>query len=67
MGSAGGISEIVVRCSGCDHRGFGGGVTVRTLTPPAPALFVCGPNATLLPSELSGEPEPSSAGVEPSR
>ncbi|GGN59273.1 hypothetical protein GCM10010112_14020 [Actinoplanes lobatus] len=67
VGSAAGVSEIVVRYSGCDHRGFDDGVTVRSLTPPALAPFAGGPNAMTLPPELSGEPEPSSAGVETPR
>ncbi|GIF47243.1 hypothetical protein DFJ67_7133 [Asanoa ferruginea] len=45
--SAVGLTEIVLRYSGCDHNGFDDGVSVRSLTATSVAPFIAGPNAVL--------------------
>jgi hypothetical protein len=45
--SSAGLSEIVLRYSGCDHHGFDDGVLVRWRDPAAVAPFTAGPNAVL--------------------
>lgn len=47
-----GVSEVVLRYSGCDHHGFDDGSRVRTLTRQAVAPFVAGPNQVL---EVEGD------------
>ena len=42
--SAAGPTELVIRYSGCDHRGFDDGVAVRRLTAGALAPFIAGPH-----------------------
>ncbi|WP_433061821.1 hypothetical protein [Dactylosporangium sp. CS-033363] len=42
--SAAGVSDVMVRYSGCDHNGFDDGVRVRALTATAIAPLITGPN-----------------------
>lgn len=42
--SSAGLTEVVLRYSGCNHNGFDDGVSVRSLTAAAVAPFVTGPN-----------------------
>ncbi|WP_433220180.1 hypothetical protein ACQP00_17260 [Dactylosporangium sp. CS-047395] len=63
--SAAGVSEIVLRYSGCDHNGFDDGVHVRALTAAAVAPFIAGPNAVFSFSGAAKRPilrpEPSAS------
>lgn len=45
--SASGLTEIMLRYSGCDHKGFDDGFTVRTLTPKTLSTFMTGPNHSI--------------------
>jgi hypothetical protein len=47
--SAAGLSDLVVRYSGCDVNGFDDGVVVRKLTAPALAPFIAGPHGVGVP------------------
>jgi len=47
--SAAGPTELVIRYSGCDHRGFDDGVAVRRLTAGALAPFIAGPHQQYVP------------------
>ncbi|WP_130508030.1 hypothetical protein [Krasilnikovia cinnamomea] len=43
-----GLTEVMLRYSGCDHNGFDDGINVRRLTAASVAPFIAGPNTVLM-------------------